>query len=137
MAIKLTPQESVQKWQQRTSAAVNEYVQGVNRVNESPSAKAVAQADVYLQNVQAAVNKWKRNLGAVTLEEWRDKTINVGAARIASGVNAAMEKTLRSTEANFRNIENALTGLPDRGDFQTNLRRMNEFVTRLHDEANR
>tara|TARA_B100000470_G_scaffold220172_1_gene208202 strand:- start:938 stop:1348 length:411 start_codon:yes stop_codon:yes gene_type:complete len=132
---KITPQESVQKWQQRTAAATNSYVDGINRVNSAPGESAARQADVYLANVQSAVNKWKRNVAAVSLNEWQNAAITLGAPRIASGVNAATEKTLRATERNFQNIDNALAGLPPRGTFEQNMARMNQFVTKLHQES--
>ena len=135
MAIRLTPQESTQKWMNRTTAAVPEYVQGVNRVSTAPGEKAAAQSDAYIAGVQAALNKWKRNVAAVTLADWKDRAANVGAPRIAAGVNAAMSKTLAATERNFQNIDNALAGLPPRGNFEQNVQRMTQFVTRLHQES--
>lgn len=132
---KITPQESVTKWQQRTAASVNDYVQGINRVSQAPGEKAAAQADVYLANVQASINKWRRNVAAVSLNDWQNAAITLGAPRIATGVNAATEKTLRATERNFQNIDNALAGLPPRGTFEQNMARMNQFVTKLHQES--
>lgn len=135
MAIRLTPQESTQKWMNRTTAAVPEYVQGVNRVSTAPGEQAAAQADAYIAGVQAALNKWKRNVASVSLADWKDRAANIGGPRIAAGVNAAMEKTLRATERNFQNIDNALAGLPPRGNFEQNVQRMTQFVTRLHQES--
>lgn len=132
---RITPQESVQKWQQRTAASTQDYVAGINRVQNAPGEMAARQADVYLANVQAAVNKWKRNVASVSLNDWQNAAITLGAPRIASGVNAATEKTLRATERNFQNIDNALAGLPPRGTFEQNMARMNQFVTKLHQES--
>ncbi len=132
---RITPQESVTKWQQRTAASTQDYIQGVNRVQMAPGEAAAKQADVYLANVQAAVAKWKRNVAAVSLSDWQRAAVDVGAGRIASGVNAATEKTLRATERNFMNIDNAMAGLPPRGTFEQNMARMNQFVTKLHQES--
>jgi len=132
---RITPQESVTKWQQRTAASTQDYIAGVNRVQQAPGEMAAKQADVYLANVQAAVSKWKRNVSAVSLSDWQRAAVDVGAGRIASGVNAATEKTLRATERNFMNIDNAMNGLPPRGTFEQNMARMNQFVTKLHQES--
>jgi hypothetical protein len=132
---KITPQESVQKWQQRTAASTQDYVAGINRVSSAPGEAAARQADVYLANVQAAVNKWKKNVAAVSLTDWQRAAIDLGAPRIATGVNAATAKTLLATERNFQNIDNALAGLPPRGTFEQNMARMNQFVTKLHQES--
>jgi|TARA_B100001059_G_scaffold88039_1_gene86468 hypothetical protein len=137
MAIKITPQESTAKWVQRTQAASGDYVSGINRVTEAPGILAARQSDAYMQGVQNAMNKWKRNVAAVTLDQWKDQAINVGAGRIAAGVNAAQEKTLRATERNFANIDSALSGLPPRGTFEQNIQRMTQFVTKLHQESNK
>ena len=132
---RITPQESVEKWQQRSAASTQAYISGVGRVTTSPGEAAAKQADVYLANVQAAVAKWKRNVSAVSLTDWQRAAVNVGAGRIATGVNAAYDKTLRATERNFQNIDKAMNGLSPRGTFEQNMARMNQFVTKLHQES--
>ena len=132
---RITPQESVAKWQRRTSASTQDYINGINSVQQSPGESAAKMADVYLANVQASVNKWKRNVASVSLNDWQNAAITLGAPRIATGVNAATAKTLRATERNFQNIDNALAGLPPRGTFEQNMARMNQFVTKLHQES--
>jgi hypothetical protein len=134
---RITPQESVEKWSRRTQAATGDYVSGISAVTESPGTAAARNSEAYIQGVQNSLNKWKRNVAAVTLDQWKNQAINVGAGRIAAGVNAATEKTLRATERNFANIDAALAGLPPRGTFEANLQRMTQFVTKLHAESNK
>ena len=121
----------------RTTAATQDYVAGVNRVTEAPGEAAARQADAYIAGVQSALNKWRRNVAAVSLADWKDRAATIGAPRIAAGVNGAMDKTLKATERNFQNIDNALAGLPPRGTFEQNVQRMTQFVTKLHQESNK
>lgn len=133
----ISAQEAVDKWSRNTKNAQQDYVAGINRVTEAPGQKAAAAMDAYLQGVQAAANKWRNNVGAVTLEDWRSKAVQKGAPRISAGVDAAMDKTLRATERNFANIEAVLSSLPARGSFQDNVQRSVAFMTGMHDRSNR
>ena len=134
---KISATEATEKWQRNSKAAQQDYVSGINRVTEAPGAKAAKAEAAYLAGVQQSVNKWKRNVNAVSLDDWKNKAINKGAGRIASGVDAAFDKTLAATDRNFKMIDNALATLGPRGDFQQNVQRMVGFATKMHDEANR
>lgn len=97
---KLSPEEGAAKWSQRTQAAVPDYQAGVNRVTESPTAKAAAAEDKWAAGVTRAKTegKFKRGLLSVSLEEWKRKTAEVGGARIADGVVNAQEKMARANQ---------------------------------------
>ena len=134
---KISAQEATEKWARNSKSAQQDYVAGINRVTVAPGASAAKAADAYMAGVQASVNKWKRNVAAVSLEDWKSKAVNKGAPRIATGVDNAMSKTLQATERNFQMIDSALSGLPPRGDFSQNVQRMVTFATKMHDESNR
>ena len=87
-----TPDQIAAKWATRLSGATNEITQGVNNVQVAPGQLAAQAADVWLQNVQASKDKWKAHVGAVPLEEWRRKMIDVGIPRVASGAQANVGK---------------------------------------------
>ena len=91
---KLNSSEGAKKWSDRLGGAVAEVIAGVNRVQESPMQKSAAAEDKWFQNIQKAhtSGKRKRALLSVTLEEWKDKTANIGAQRIPSGAAAAVPK---------------------------------------------
>ncbi len=95
--IKITPEEFAEKHARRLKASVQDIRTGVERVTESPTAKAAAKQDKMLQNITQAVQsgKWAARLKAVSLEEWKDKTINKGIGRIAAGVDGAYEKQVQ------------------------------------------
>jgi len=91
---KLSPAQGAKKWKDRIGAAQQDVVEGINRVTESPMVKSAKAEDKYIANVQKAHASGKRvrALLAVSLEEWKDKAINIGAPRIATGAAAAVPK---------------------------------------------
>lgn len=91
---KLTPQQAHDKWRTRMQAAIPDVKAGIDRVTESPMAKAAAAEDKYLAGVQRAkaTGKYKRGLLNVSLEDWKAKARDVGADRIVAGAAAAGTK---------------------------------------------
>jgi len=91
---KLSPEQGAKKWSGRLGAATADVVEGINRVTESPMAKSAAAEDKWFAKISAAhtSGKRKRALLGVSLDEWKDKAINIGAPRIATGAAAAVPK---------------------------------------------
>lgn len=113
-----TPSEAAAKWASRTKNAVPEYRSGILGVTDSPMEKAADQADKYLAGVQNAVSsgKYVDRLRGVSLQSWQDKAVNVGAARIAAGVDAAESDVQRVYEQLFpfeENLQRQVDAMPD------------------------
>lgn len=91
---KLTPHEAALKWSQRATAAVPEYRAGIERVTESPTAKAAAATDKMLANIMESITsgRWAAGLNRVSLEDWKQAAVEKGSARIAAGVQGAIGK---------------------------------------------
>lgn len=87
-----TPGEVAQKWRDRTSSATADYVAGVRRVTRAPGEQAARQAQKYLDKTRENVQKFQRNVAAVSLEEWQSAAEEKGAPRLATGVQAATSK---------------------------------------------
>lgn len=87
-----TPAEISQKWRDRTSAATGDYVAGVRRVTRPPGEQAARQAQKYLDKTRENVQKFQRNVAAVSLEDWQSAAEEKGAPRLATGVQAAAGK---------------------------------------------
>ncbi len=87
--------EAAEKHARRTIGAVEDYKKGVARVTDSPTAKAAASKTKWLAGIQQAAEKGKFEAGLrrVTLDEWKQKTLNKGAGRIPAGVNESKPKT--------------------------------------------
>ena len=91
---KLTPAEAHEKWKNRLTSAVQDVKDGIDRVTESPTAKAAAKEDKWFAGLQAAKSsgKYRRGLLNVSLEQWKSAARDIGADRIPAGAAAAGPK---------------------------------------------
>lgn len=92
MAVRVSPEAAQAKWLSRLSGASQDIINGVNGVTTAPGQAAAAQSQKWLANVTAAADKWKRNVGSVSLEQWRQYMLNVGVPRVAQGAQAKQAK---------------------------------------------
>lgn len=94
MGINITAQQAADKWKRRLQSSTEDIRNGVNAVDESPMEAAARNPDKYVQGVQAAVasGKWQGGLRRVTLQSWKDATLNKGLPRISTGAEAAVGK---------------------------------------------
>jgi hypothetical protein len=88
------PQSVADKWVARSSAAAQDYAQGVARTDKDPTALAVQAGARYLANVQAAYasGKWARSLQRVGKAGWQQAVASKGAANFGTGVSAARDR---------------------------------------------
>lgn len=91
---KMTAAQFAEKQARRLQGATEDIRLGVNSVSQSPTAKAAARSDKWLQRISADDTKrrFEDGLKRVSLDEWKDKMINKGIPRIAAGINAARGK---------------------------------------------
>lgn len=88
----ITASQAAAKWQQRLSASTQQITDGVNAVTTAPGQQAAASRALWLQRVTASADKWARNVGAVSLEQWKQSMITVGIPRVATGASAKVGK---------------------------------------------
>lgn len=86
------PNTVAAKWASRLGAATQEITAGVNSVTVAPGQRAAAQVDTWLARVQAARDKWVRNVSGVSLGSWQQAMIQKGVPRVAQGAQAAQPK---------------------------------------------
>ena len=88
----LNPQSFAKKWSANTAAATAAMRDGANAVTESPGAKAAAAADRWAAGVQEALSngKFAQNVGAVSIDQWRQAYIKKGIPRVATGTAEAI-----------------------------------------------
>lgn len=112
-SVRMSAADISKKWLERTSAAGQAYINGVNSVTESPMAKAATQGTKMLAGITAAVNsgKWAKTLNAVSITEWKAKTAGVGAQRLASGVQAAQAKRAKFDAALVNHLNSVLPAI--------------------------
>jgi len=128
------PNDIASKQIRNLSNAVPEIELGVKAVTESPTAAAAERLDVAKMNYEKAIasGKMARNLKAVSLEEWRGKTI-AKAGRIPEGIEQAKGLLVQfHTQRNGAQavINSALAAIPQR-TLADSIRRMTEQVTRM------
>ena len=93
---KLTPTEFQEKHARRLKAASTDMRLGVERVTESPTAKAAAKVDKMKAHLIAKFDDGTiaARLRKVTLEEWKSKMLTKGVGRVAEGIDAASAKVV-------------------------------------------
>lgn len=92
---KMSPEETYQKWANRLTNAVQDVKAGIDRVTESPTAKAAAAKDKWFAGIQRAHSsgKYVRGLQNVSLDDWKVKARDIGADRIPAGAAGAASKS--------------------------------------------
>lgn len=115
---RVSPNEFAEKWQRRMKNAVEDMRQGIQRVNEAPTAKAAAKADKMLAKITEAVQSgvWSERLRKVGLEDWRQAILNKGLQRVASGVDGATDKVQDFAQQLLQHIDaglNQIRQMPD------------------------
>jgi hypothetical protein len=126
-----------QKWAQRLSNSTEAIKQGIQAVTVSPTEKAAAQSQRYLEGITRAVTtgKWQASLRAVSLDQWRRAILEKGVNRIATGAQAAipkMEKFMQEFLPYVAGVQQELESMP-RGDFEQNIQRMLFNARKLHE----
>lgn len=130
----MTAADVAKKLINNVGAAGNNYIAGVMGVTEAPGLAAMDQSLAYLQGVQDNVDKWRRNVGNVTLQDWQAACKNKGAGRLAAGIQAAQKK-IQAFWQNWmpilQNAQATVRAMP-KATFQDRMARMTAMATLLH-----
>jgi len=113
-----TPEEFAEKWKRRLKGSVEDIRRGVEKVTESPGAKAAQKFDKWVAKITSdeVQNKWKERVAKVDVNEWKTMTLQKGIPAISRGVDLAEDKMrdfgaqlLEHIAAGLRKLE----GMPD------------------------
>lgn len=118
MPVKLSPEEAAKKWSERLSGSTSIIASQVAKVTTAPSSLAVKKKDKMKTKLIAAIDsgKWERNLGSVTLDEWKTQMATKGIPRISGGATAAQPKVTDFFRDLFPHIETGqakVAAMPD------------------------
>jgi hypothetical protein len=98
MPVRSTPQDAVQKWLSNLSGSADRMTKGAQGVQKAPGQKAADAADKWLARVTAAKDKFRANVGRVSLADWQNAYITIGVPRVSSGATAKQGKFLSFME---------------------------------------
>ena len=118
------------KWAQKLAGSVDQIRDGVNAVTEAPGIAAARNADGWIAGIMNNKDKWKRNVAAVPVDEWKRKTLDLGLNRIAAGANANKPKMERFMTAFLpfqETVTNKVRAMP-KTDLESGIARMIEQV---------
>lgn len=135
MPVRVSPADGTTKWANRTTAAVPDFVKGVNNTQVNPMQKAAAKSDKYLQGVQNNVPKWQRNTAAFPFDQWKAITSGLGGQRLAAGVSAKQDKYTAFAEKFYPYLDQGLTKVNAMSDttFEDRLQKMVAMARHNHD----
>lgn len=125
-----TAQAVADKWKARTSAAQQDYLDGVANTDKDPTALAIQAGPRYLANVQQAFQNgsWANGLRRAGKQGWQKAVQDKGGQNFANGVNAAGEKVasafapLLAFEANLQTQVASMPNVTDNDRDQRMLR---------------
>jgi hypothetical protein len=133
--VRVTPEEFQDKHARRLKAALPDMTAGIERVTESPTAKAAAKQDKMLTKLTAAVQdgRWANRLKAVSLDEWKFKMLQKGVGRVSAGIDAAKAKTIDFASQLIPAVERAQASIATMPDTTTeeNINRMVSYVREM------
>lgn len=94
MPVKVNSSEFAEKWNRRIKQATQDVVAGASKVTDSPGKRAASKKSKWAARMSSPEihEKWARNIGSVTVDDWRASIIEVGVPRIAAGADRAQRK---------------------------------------------
>lgn len=117
------------RWSTGLSGATQKIQSGVEAVSTSPGQLAARQAQVWVQNTQAAQAKFQRNAAAVSLQAWQSATVQKGIPRIAAGATQAEPKVQAFMSSFLPFLQAQVNQLPARGNLSQNIQRAVAMIT--------
>ena len=124
--------DAAQRWAQNFGASGTRWAAGVQGVTVAPGQLAARAKQLWATNTAAAVDRFAANSAKVTREQWIEQTVTKGQPRLASGAQAAQPKVEAVFAKLFPFIQNAVNGLPPRGDIEANINRAAMFARAMH-----
>ena len=132
---KLTAAEFQEKHNRRLKGATSDIRRGIERVTTSPTTLAAKKIEKMKAHLIEAFDsgKVKRNLEAVTLEDWKAKALNVGVDRISAGIDASAAKVTAFAEKLLPAVDAAQAKVKTMPDLtlEDSIGRMTTFVREM------
>ena len=124
--------EAADRWGSGFGGSGARWAAGINSVDTPPGQLAAAAAPRYLAGVQNNAGKWANRVASVSLQQWKQASIDVGQGRLASGATKGKAK-YQARIAQVLDAERSIIGgLPPRGDISANIARSSAFQMAMH-----
>jgi hypothetical protein len=119
-------------WKNNLTSATTRMKESVLAMTENPMLKAAANGEAYIAGVTAAYadGKWQDALRGVDFAAWKDKTANIGTARIQAGAAAAEQKVQQFLSVFLpftERVSNEIKGMPNVTDEDRRQRMLANF----------
>lgn len=126
-----SPEQVGSYWLTGLTNAGPKIADGIARVTEAPGAKAAAQADVWLANLQASKQKFVNNSRRVTLGDWQ-AAATAAVPNVASGAQRNQAKFVQRITPVLNHIAAGVQRLPARGTYEQNKQRAITMMDHMH-----
>lgn len=103
MPLRVTPEQAGENWAAGMGNATEKIRAGIARVTQSPGAAAAAKADKWLAGVTGARDRFARNAGAVTLEDWRT-AVESAIGNVGAGATRKKGKYVQKVTPVFQTL---------------------------------
>lgn len=134
-----TPAQAADRWVTGMSGARQAYVNGINAVTTSPMEQAAQAGQRWIDALTAAFQsgRWAAALRRVTLAQWKDRAVNIGASRLSSGAQAHRPKVEAAYARLFPMINSALQAVANmpQDTVEQRLDRARAYALNLHNSA--
>jgi hypothetical protein len=112
--------------------AGTKYAAGIAAVRVAPGTLAAAAANLWAANVAASVQKFSKNVGAVSLNAWQEAATTKGQPRLATGATAASGKVNTFMTKFIGQLTTIVNGLPSRGGYDQNIAKLTTYLAAVH-----
>lgn len=132
MAVKSDPTTAAANWASKFAASGAKAQAGAEAVTVAPGQAAARQANVWAANVAASVQKFAKNVSAVSLSSWQQSFVQTGIPRFSSGSTKGQPKVQAFMSAFLPALTSAVNSLPPRGTYDQNKARATSLMDKLH-----
>lgn len=137
--INLTASQISSKWGGNMKGAVKTIQDGIDGVTENPAQKAIAAIPKMVAGIQEAASSGRIEAGLanVNLNDWKSNTKAKVAARLASGVDAAMPKRQKFDQYLVNTLNQVLPQINDmpHNTIDDGIEKVRALAHYMHDNA--
>lgn len=108
-----TAQQARDAWQAGVARSGQKWADGINGITDNPLVKAADKKQVWLQRIQAAADKWEKNLRAINFQTWKAETMKNGQANYTNGANKGASKYLSFAQKFLPYLESGIRQVKD------------------------